>query len=144
MADLQRCPADIEQTWKDGVKGVLRGAGLALEAAEERDEANNDKYQPTDVPRLSLPDFGVGLIGEQSNQRRGNSVADLSGEKRAGGRLRDHYLLEEEEKVVEPACCCEIIDEVSDSIGPDMQLAHAIIPILASLGKPGLFSGLHL
>lgn len=144
MADLKRCPADIEQSWEDRVEGVFGGGCLALETTEERNEACDDKHQATDVPGLSLPDFGVGLIAEQSDQWGRDSIADLSGEERAGGRLGDHYLLEKEEKVVEPACRSQIIDEVTNPIRPDMKLAHAIIPILSRLTKPSLLSGLHL
>ena len=144
MADLQRCPADIEQSRKDRIKGVFGGCCLAFEAAEERDEAGDNEDQATDVPRLSLPDFGVGPIAEQSDQRGRDSVGDLPREKGAGGRLSDHNLLEEEEQVVEPACSSQIIDEVTDSICPDMQLAHAIIPILSSVIDLSQLIGLHL
>lgn len=144
MADLKRCPADIEQSWEDRVESVLGGGCLALETAEERDEARDNKHQPTDVPRLSLPYFGVGLIAEQSDQRGRDSITDLPWEERTGGRLSDHYLLKKEEKVVEPACRGQIIDEVSNPVRPDMQLAHAIIPILSSLAKSSLLSWLHL
>lgn len=144
MADLKRCPADIEQSWENRVESVFGGGCLALKATEERDEAHDYKHQATNVPRLSLPDFGVGLIAEQSDQRGRDSVADLPCEKRTGGRLGDHYLLEKEEKVVEPACRSQIIDEVTNPICPDMKLAHAIIPILSRLIKPSLLIGLHL
>ena len=77
MADLKCCPADIEQSWEDRIEGVLGGGCLALEAAEERDKASDDKHQATDVPRLSLPDFGFCLIAEQSDQRGSDSIADL-------------------------------------------------------------------
>lgn len=67
MTYLKRCPADIEQSWEDRIEGVLRGSCLAFEAAEERDEARDYQDQASDVPRFSLPDFGVGFIAEQSD-----------------------------------------------------------------------------
>lgn len=78
MADLKCCPADIKQSWEDRVEGVFGGGCLALKATEERDEARDNKHQPPDVPRLSLPDFGVGLIAEQSDQWGRDSIADLT------------------------------------------------------------------
>ena len=69
---------------------------------------------------------GVGLVGQQSYYWRHDAIGDLPGQDGGGCGLGDYDFGEEVEQIVEPAGSNEIVDEVANSIGPDMYFLEAI------------------
>lgn len=130
MADLESRPSDIEQSRENRVECILSGRTLPLEAAEERYEAGEDQYQPSHIPRFSLTKSGMDAIGEKPHSGSSQSIANLPSQQSSSCSLSHHDLLEKEEEIVEPACCNQIIDEMTNSIRPNMRLIEAIISVI--------------
>lgn len=130
MADLQSCPADIEQPGEYQVESVLTPRSFSLETAEEGDEAGEDQDQPSDVPRLSLAKPGMNAIRQQPHCWSGQSIANLSSQEGPCCCLGHNYLLEEEEEIVEPARCDQIVDEMTHPVGPDVRPAETVVSIV--------------
>ena len=73
---------------------------------------------------------GIILIGDISNNRRGNAIANLS-RKQCGSSslgLDDSFKIVEEK--IKPTCSSEIINEMTNTISPDFNLVQIIESVL--------------
>jgi hypothetical protein len=134
VADLQGRPADVEHPREDDVESVLSPSGLALESAEERNEAGEDQDQPADVPGLALADPRIRLIRKHTDDWSSKTVADLPREHGASRCISRHDLLQEVEKVVEPTRSHQVVDEVPHSVGPELLLPQTVVAVLREGG----------
>ena len=118
MTDLKGGPTHIEQTGKDCVKSIHGGYVVGWKTTVDRNVADCDEDETANVPRFSLSYSSVGFIWQQSNNGGHDSVGNLSGQDGCGCGLGYNNFGEEVEQIVEPAGCNEIVDEVSNSICP--------------------------
>jgi hypothetical protein len=61
-------------------------------------------------------------IGKKTYSRSSQSITNLPCEECSSCSISNNYLLEKEEEIVEPTCCEKIIDEMPNSVSPDMSL----------------------
>ena len=126
MADLKGGPAHIEQTGKYGVKSIHGCQVIGFETAVDRNIADCYKNEPTNIPRFSLSYPCVGFIWQQSHDGGHDAIGDLAGQDGCGRGVSYYNFGEEVEQIVEPASCDKIVDEVSHSVGPDVDAFESV------------------
>ena len=126
MADLKGGPTHIEQTGEYCVKSIHGCYVIGCETTVDRNVADCNKDETTNVPRFSLSYSGVGFIWQQSYNGSHDTIGDLTGQDGCGCGFGYYNFGEEVEQIVEPTSCYEIVDEVSNSICPDVDVFETV------------------
>lgn len=131
MANLQCGPPDIKESWKDYVICVLIWFILAGISLVDWYIANKNEYQSKYIPWGPLSPSCSIFIRDESDDRCSNTIAKLPWKKGCDSGICLNDSFEKVEKVIKPAGSYEIINKMSDSVGPYFDLIKVIKPVFS-------------